>query len=601
MSSSFTWKDLSEGFPSLDETADALVKAAMVYPGCRFGRGPLVGLWKHMVGEKDCRIMQQAIAAGEKTLGDCMKKGWQQYLTGRRDTAIHTSFEVICRKNPDCRDPIDRAAVLLQALAQLYLQTFRGEIDRNPDEDRIYDLDGNLVQRYPLDMDGYRGIFSACRLPGRWEDEIRHFLLRLPRHVSVAFRGRVYLMEILDVQNDPLSAEVLAASLSDIRKSGESCPALPWPSPLLSSALDRAEWYRLRQGLMQSRQNARHLQRMESGVIHLVLSEDRPQSDAEILYCMLQKPEDAFFGKTQLRVFANGEAAFSFEHALTNGSETSCMINDRLEPLEYNVTRDWIRRGRKRAEITVPNPCLDWEIGGSTEAGMMEAQRKVQKLLGDRIMRLATISMESLWMKAGDAGARKLADWVLQISFMSALHTVDPNHGGIGIPVHIRAIGGYLDIAPGFNREVGRLAQALAGKETGLEALLSRSREQYRQMVLASKRGSGANAHLMAINGLRRGARMQSLLQRTFCFLSRGLSEVINPRSTSSNGGHVRAFTTIETNHPDRLVMGFAIDRATQKARCHFKAGVACTGRLEPLSDKMQEYLDLIVKNLPPA
>ncbi|XP_021565786.1 carnitine O-palmitoyltransferase 2, mitochondrial [Carlito syrichta] len=172
-----------------------------------------------------------------------------------------------------------------------------------------------LVNAYPLDMSQYFRLFNSTRVPKPSRDEL--FTECEARHLLVLRKGHCYVFDVLDQDDNIVSASEIQAHLKYILS--DHSPAPEFPLAYLTSE-NRNVWAELRQKLVRSG-NEETLRKVDSAVFCLCL-DDFPIKDlVHLSHNMLHGDgTNRWFDKSfNLIIAKDGTAAVNFEHAWGDG------------------------------------------------------------------------------------------------------------------------------------------------------------------------------------------------------------------------------------------------------------------------------------------
>jgi carnitine O-palmitoyltransferase 2 len=182
--------------------------------------------------------------------------------------------------------------------------------------------------------------FSVKAFPGR------DVLYTAPgsRHIVVLSGNLVYSLDVIAADGSPVAQSDILFALNEIR-SGAKCSSLGVGS---LTALSRDDWAKARPRLVETGDNKRLLERLESAVLALCLDErEVGESAATSAQVFLHGRHNRWYDKSlQLIVSSDGKAAVNFEHSWGDGVSVLRYANEICEDsFENQVSK--IHKDRK--------------------------------------------------------------------------------------------------------------------------------------------------------------------------------------------------------------------------------------------------------------
>ncbi|XP_035697812.1 peroxisomal carnitine O-octanoyltransferase-like [Branchiostoma floridae] len=174
-------------------------------------------------------------------------------------------------------EPADRVPLFLWAALYLWKLLRKEQIP----------VDKDVLTGQPFCMNQFRSMFSAHRIPGVTMDKIvSHFKTESegpsPTHIMVLCKGRVFKMEVIDQEGEPLTPAELKTQLEVVKQQCENVCEGPHISVL--TAGNRTEWAKTREKMVEMDPvNARNLSVIEKSIVVLAFDDATPKDSGEVL------------------------------------------------------------------------------------------------------------------------------------------------------------------------------------------------------------------------------------------------------------------------------------------------------------------------------
>ncbi|XP_035688776.1 uncharacterized protein LOC118424334 [Branchiostoma floridae] len=212
-------------------------------------------------------------------------------------------------------EPADRVTLILSASLHLWKLLRKEQIP----------VDKAVLTGRPFCMDQFRSLFSAHRIPGVIIDKIvSHFKTESegpsPTHITVLCKGRVFKMEVIDLEGEPLTPAELKIQLEGVKKQYENVCEGPHISVL--TAGDRTEWAKTREKMVEMDPvNAHNLSVIEKSIFVLAFDDAMPKDSGEALHqALVGSGKNRWFDHVNTEVaFKSGLFAGHFEHTPADG------------------------------------------------------------------------------------------------------------------------------------------------------------------------------------------------------------------------------------------------------------------------------------------
>ena len=191
---------------------------------------------------------------------------------------------------------------------------------------------------FPLCMDQYYRILSACRIPGVTKDDVHcHAKSWIPpSHITVIHNNQFFELDVYHQDKSPLSTSELETQLSRIvaMSSGKTAPALG----ILTSS-NRDDWGRVYNSLASDEVNKESFKSIERSIFALCLDKETPQVpeseyrndlSARVLHGGGSEwnSSNRWFDKTlQMVVDKNGGVGVVYEHSPAEGPPIASMMD----------------------------------------------------------------------------------------------------------------------------------------------------------------------------------------------------------------------------------------------------------------------------------
>ncbi|XP_019636197.1 PREDICTED: peroxisomal carnitine O-octanoyltransferase-like isoform X1 [Branchiostoma belcheri] len=241
----------------------------------------------------------------------------------------------------------------------------------------------------PFCMDQFRKMVSTHRIPGVTMDRIvSHFRTEAegtaPTHITLLCKGRVFKLEVIDPEGEPLTPPELKRQLDSVRQQCENAPEGPHISTL--TAENRTKWAMIREKLMtMDTVNAENLSVIEQSIIVLAFDDAFPKNHEENFYETLAgNAQNRWFDHINTIVaYRSGLLCANYEHSPAdamvhvysgyfinsqlqrNGPHWKGSVPDRVIPqpeeLVFTID-DEIREAVVQAEKTFLKQASDFEV-----------------------------------------------------------------------------------------------------------------------------------------------------------------------------------------------------------------------------------------------
>ncbi|XP_066302776.1 peroxisomal carnitine O-octanoyltransferase-like [Branchiostoma lanceolatum] len=241
----------------------------------------------------------------------------------------------------------------------------------------------------PFCMDQFRKMVSTHRIPGVTMDKIvSHFRTEAegaaPTHITVLCKGRVFKLEVIDPEGEPLTPPELKRQLDSVKEQCENAPEGPHISTM--TAEDRTKWAMVREKMIaMDPVNADNLSTIEQSIVVLAFDDAFPKNHAENFYETLAgSAHNRWFDHINTIVaFKSGLLCANYEHSPADamvhvyagyfinsqlqrsGSLWKGSVPDRLVPqpeeLVFTID-DEIRAAVVQAEKTFHKQASDFEV-----------------------------------------------------------------------------------------------------------------------------------------------------------------------------------------------------------------------------------------------
>ncbi|XP_078615782.1 peroxisomal carnitine O-octanoyltransferase-like isoform X2 [Branchiostoma floridae x Branchiostoma japonicum] len=186
-------------------------------------------------------------------------------------------------------------------------------------------VDKDVLTGQPFCMNQFRSMFSAHRIPGVTMDKIvSHFKTESegpsPTHITVLCKGRVFKMEVIDQESEPLTPAELKTQLEAVKQQCENVCEGSHISVL--TAGNRTEWAKTREKMVEMDPvNARNLSVIEKSIIVLAFDDATPKDSGEVLrQVLVGSSRNRWFDHVNTGVaFKSGIFASQVDHTPADG------------------------------------------------------------------------------------------------------------------------------------------------------------------------------------------------------------------------------------------------------------------------------------------
>lgn len=189
----------------------------------------------------------------------------------------------------------------------------------------------------PMDMNQFRYLFNACRIPAMPSDYVATFPAEENFHVCVMRMNKIWSFDTR-IDGRLMTVEEIEVQLRRIIEQSPSSPAPPLGA---LTAADRDSWSSARPLLLSAHPSHPELLKiLESSAFMVCLDNTNPVTRAEVARgCWHGDGQNRWFDKSfQLIAFANGKTGFNGEHSMMDATPTARMcdyICERLLSAEF--------------------------------------------------------------------------------------------------------------------------------------------------------------------------------------------------------------------------------------------------------------------------
>eukprot|EP00058_Branchiostoma_floridae_P006118 XP_002591606.1 hypothetical protein BRAFLDRAFT_223395 [Branchiostoma floridae] len=204
-------------------------------------------------------------------------------------------------------EPADRVPLFLWAALYLWKLLRKEQIP----------VDKDVLTGQPFCMNQFRSMFSAHRIPGVTMDKIvSHFKTESegpsPTHIMVLCKGRVFKMEVIDQEGEPLTPAELKTQLEVVKQQCENVCEGPHISVL--TAGNRTEWAKTREKMVEMDPvNARNLSVIEKSIVVLAFDDATPKDSGEVSGDVLRQ---VLVGSSRNRWFDHVNTGVAFKSGI---------------------------------------------------------------------------------------------------------------------------------------------------------------------------------------------------------------------------------------------------------------------------------------------
>ncbi|XP_052682720.1 peroxisomal carnitine O-octanoyltransferase-like [Crassostrea angulata] len=222
-------------------------------------------------------------------------------------------------------------------------------------------------------MNQMRRAFSTCRVPGVFRDQLlSHFKTesegQTPVHAVVLYKGRMFSVDMVDDQEEPLRPPEIQHQLTQIK---EQCDKEP-PGIGLGALTGetRKKWAEMRSRLSALHpENFHNLKKIETSLFTVSLDETEPQNNSETFFYTGAgiNAKDRWFDKSVNHIFyRNGICGCNCDHAPYDGM---VMISSTFY-IDLNVQRS---KGKWQGSMEIRNLPKPTELKFHVDSVILEA------------------------------------------------------------------------------------------------------------------------------------------------------------------------------------------------------------------------------------
>eukprot|EP01138_Halocafeteria_seosinensis_P013724 gb/GECG01014015.1/.p1 GENE.gb/GECG01014015.1/~~gb/GECG01014015.1/.p1 ORF type:complete len:658 (+),score=72.15 gb/GECG01014015.1/:1-1974(+) len=255
--------------------------------------------------------LQQQLEERAASMRNWVEDWWETfaYLRGRDPSAINVNWHGCL---PGTWGPESVTQSQAAAIMTHHILKFRDDLISER-------LEPEKMSGQPLDMHQYSRMFNSCRIPQQEQDEIVTYKDEELRDISVLCNDKIYLVEVIDSDGQPLSYQELALQFERVLQAATptfDISDTPPLSVLTSESRDR--WATAREHLMNyHEENARNLEAIERSLFCVSLRQGNPRDLEETAReCLHGDGRNIFFDKPfNLIIYPNSKGGVNGEHS----------------------------------------------------------------------------------------------------------------------------------------------------------------------------------------------------------------------------------------------------------------------------------------------
>ena len=419
------------------------------------------------------------------------------YLESRASVVIYCSPSVSFPKYnfKGTKGQIEHAAKVISALLK-----YKIDIDNET-------IPVEKLGNFPLCMDQYYRILSACRIPGISKDGVHcHAKSWIPpSHITVIHNNHFFELDVYHQDKTPLTTSELETQLSKIvaMTSNGKAP----PIGILTSR-DRDNWGRAYHALAMDKDNQDSFKSIERSIFALCLDDETPpvpesewRNDwsAQTLHGggSTQNSGNRWFDKTmQMIVGKNGGVGVVYEHSPAEGPPIAAMLDHVYKYFENPDSQP------ESSVLALPPPKhLQFNI---TEPQIMQDIKKASKELDDLIKQLNLLVLDYTDYGKDFIKSMKLSpDSFIQIAMQLAYYRLHQSAPATYESASLRRFRlGRTDTIRSCSIASHAFTQAVASKNhsvTDLAKLLRQAVVDHKQYTNDAISGQAIDRHLLGL------------------------------------------------------------------------------------------------------
>ncbi|KAF2429995.1 CoA-dependent acyltransferase [Tothia fuscella] len=200
--------------------------------------------------------------------------------------------------------------------------------------------------------------FATTRVPGVHLDTLRTY--PDSRHAVVWSKGKVFKIDIIDAQNNPVALDKLLWAIEQLlRQTSSDLPCADIVASF-STNMDRSEWATLRETVLEL--NSSSMYNLESAIVSIAMHDEEPD-DENSRFKLAKASQNVYSDKTLgFSVFGRGGLAMRAEHAAVDAGLICYLINivcEKIATLPTTFAPD--RRSHNVEELrfgSLPSPSM---------------------------------------------------------------------------------------------------------------------------------------------------------------------------------------------------------------------------------------------------
>ncbi|KAH9598821.1 Choline/carnitine acyltransferase domain [Trypanosoma melophagium] len=430
------------------------------------------------------------------------------YLSNRAPLPVNTNPGILAKKLKNAGDTQAGVAAAIVYNIAKWLQLLVNE--------------GLEVGELKQDVSPILRQFGASLIPGESKDE---FITTPPeklRHVIILHDGHLYAVRVFDEQQVPLDRAVIQRSIEYILS---ITPDLDNTTPVsVLTAGGRQTWAYAYAELMKTPENAQILKKIQEGILVLCLDtrkwgDDVKLQNGAMLHGDQEEAENRWYDKHQVIISADGQVAFNFEHAVSDGVQWVRWVGDVLGEVDgpgakaAAATAAAAAASIEAAKVTSLVEPLRVTFGKAFAGHIRSARAEVQELIGRTALDALHLPFGKKQLKLAGVSPDAFVQMCFHVAFHKCRNKLGPTYEAAstsqffhGRTETIRsATQEMLALAEAVNksaRNVNAVAALNASDRAELVSLAKKASERHVTLANAAVNGEGVDRHLTALRQL---------------------------------------------------------------------------------------------------
>lgn len=404
------------------------------------------------------------------------------------------------------------------------------------------------VESDGVDLSQLQHQFCCSRVPGVERDSFTQSPTFESNLITVLHDGHVYLVKTAGADGTLLSESVLESAFAHILTITRPDDH-PAPVSVLTSG-KRSDWAASFTELMRHPENEALLKCIQHSAVVVCLDSQGWSTDEEVQKAMLcggpEECENRWYDKHQIIISKNGQVAFNFEHAFSDGLSWCKWIKEILLPITDAKCSSVIPE-------SLVQPAL-FTFGKSFAPRIRSAKADVKALIDSVEVASATLPVGKKMLKKAKMSPDAFAQMVFHSAFFALRGKIAPTYESCSTNKFFH---GRTETMRTATSDMHKLIQAVESNSMDLRPIMTKTQTTHIQIAKHAGAGEGCDRHLLALKKraeLRGGDAMNLFNEELYSYSNTWLM------STSNVSMPFLEFFTFGPVAADGFGIGYIID-----------------------------------------